>query len=218
MSWSIKKTIVVLPVIVLALFYLKAKYHSISQISRVKDFGALTLTFFLLFLIIFIDVARRKEMESLKAFILCTFYVYVFAVLILTGYFDLFRKISEHGWLHNLVQRVDRSENINLIPFNTIKIYRFSQKQIWGNLLMLMPLGFYIPMLRKTRVNYLRVFLTAVAVSTSIELLQLLTNFRSSDVDDIIMNTTGAVLGFFIFNILSSPYFAKERKSAILSL
>ena len=218
MNWTFKKSLVVLPVIVVSLLYLRAKYHSLIHISRTRDFGALALTFFLLFLVIVFDVARRKELDNLRAFILCTFYVYLFAVLILTGYFDLFRKIPEQGWAHNLIQRIDRRENINLVPFNTIKIYKFSQKQIWGNLLMLMPLGFYVPMLMKSRVTYLRVFITALAASTCIELLQLLTNFRSSDIDDIIMNTTGAVLGFVLFRILSSPQLTREKKPVMLSL
>ena len=218
MNWSFKKTLVALPVMVLSLFYLRGKFHSEFHLSRMRDLGAMAITFILLFLVIVLDIARRKELDNLRAFVLCTFYVYVFAVLILTGYFDLFRRISENGWAHNLITRINHRENINLVPFKTIKIYKLSQKQIWGNLLMLMPLAFYVPMLAKSKTTFLRVFFIALLTSTLIELLQLLTNFRSSDVDDIILNTTGAVIGYFIFRILSSPQLARERKPVMLTL
>jgi glycopeptide antibiotics resistance protein len=39
-------------------------------------------------------------------------------------------------------------------------------------------------------------------VSVSIELMQLATSYRITDIDDVILNTAGAALGFIIYSIV----------------
>ncbi|MTI95889.1 MAG: VanZ family protein [Firmicutes bacterium] len=80
------------------------------------------------------------------------------------------------------------------------------------NLLMLMPLGVYLPLLFKVK-SVGRVALTAGLVSFFIEVGQMITTYtgltrpRGFNVDDIILNTLGAVLAFLVYRSLS-PYLA----------
>jgi len=63
---------------------------------------------------------------------------------------------------------------------------------ILGNTLMLAPLGFLYPLVR--RVGWLETAASCAAFSVSIEVTQLLLG-RSADVDDVLLNTLGGALG-----------------------
>ena len=70
------------------------------------------------------------------------------------------------------------------------------------NIILFVPLGIMLPFLWK-KYNTLKA--TAVfgfMMSLSIELLQLFT-YRATDINDLIANTLGAVLGYFLFRIIS---------------
>jgi glycopeptide antibiotics resistance protein len=100
--------------------------------------------------------------------------------------------------------RIEREDHVNLTPLQVFKIYKLSDKQIVGNFVMLFPLGIYLPVLYKRLNNFWVVFLVSLLVSLSIEILQLATRFRSADIDDVILNTTGAVIGYLFFQLIAS--------------
>ena len=70
------------------------------------------------------------------------------------------------------------------------------------NIIQFIPLGIMLPFLWKNY-NTLRATLVfGFSMSLAIELLQILT-YRATDINDLIANTVGAVLGYFIFRIIS---------------
>lgn len=83
-------------------------------------------------------------------------------------------------------------QNINLVPF----AYMFSD---YGNsllnVLLFVPLGFFLPVLWKRFRSFLWTALFGLCFSLSIELLQLFT-FRATDVNDLMTNTVGTILGW----------------------
>ncbi len=98
---------------------------------------------------------------------------------------------------------------INLVPTRTIvRINRHFHGQVaWqliGNVVLLVPLGFFLPLLGK---RYRRFAVTAtvgLSVSVGIELVQLtmlltLVSRRSVDVDDVILNVAGSCLGYLLW-------------------
>lgn len=95
---------------------------------------------------------------------------------------------------------------INWIPFND-----FSMTNILGmvlNVAMFIPFGGFLPIYFK---QFRKVQTTVVAgflMSLSIEILQLFT-FRATDVNDLIMNTIGAFVGYGIAKI-----FLKKSKNS----
>ena len=102
-------------------------------------------------------------------------------------------------------RRIDANDHVNFTPFKTINIYDRYDKQVLGNLIMLFPLGIYLPLLyRRLRKlsGFFAVLLISFLVSVGIELLQLATNYRSTDVDDVMLNTAGACIGFIIYQLL----------------
>lgn len=70
------------------------------------------------------------------------------------------------------------------------------------NIILFIPLGIMLPFLWK-KYNTLRATLIfGFSMSLAIELLQILT-YRATDINDLIANTVGSVLGYFVFRIIS---------------
>ena len=65
-----------------------------------------------------------------------------------------------------------------------------------GNIVMFLPLGFFLPFVSK-KVNNKNIFILAALIPIAAELLQLIFG-RSFDVDDLICNFIGIVAGYFI--------------------
>lgn len=93
--------------------------------------------------------------------------------------------------------------NINLLPFwditNGVQAYLVNSGL---NILLFVPLGFILPLLWKEFRSRRAMCFTGFLLSLGIELAQLL-NYRISDVDDLIMNTLGAFLGYELLLLLS---------------
>ena len=74
---------------------------------------------------------------------------------------------------------------------------------ILGNIALFMPFGFFRPILRlRLRKWYCMLGMTFL-LSLMIEITQLLTRVGSFDVDDLILNTSGGILGYLLFYIIN---------------
>jgi len=78
----------------------------------------------------------------------------------------------------------------------------FSSANLIGNILAFIPLGIFIPKLYTSRaVSFLKVFLLALALSLCFEVTQLLLYIGTFDVDDLILNSFGGLVGYTAFRI-----------------
>jgi glycopeptide antibiotics resistance protein len=202
MSVFTKKFLVILPVALLGILYLRSHYDTYTHV-RSKRLLFLALTVLVLYGWIFLETLMRRQKNFLQVTIQASFFVYIFMVLTLTGYFILFREVSAHDWWHKMMLRIDRKDHVNFQLFKMFKIYKVLSRQIVGNFVMLLPLGIFLPLLYKRISNLFLIFLTGLLVSTTIELLQLITSYRSADVDDIFLNTLGACTGFLIYKLIA---------------
>jgi glycopeptide antibiotics resistance protein len=197
-----KKIAVLLPVVVLAIFYFKARYHGEYGVAGLRGKASLAFGVCIMFVIMIVGVYKKRQDTFLQAFIQSSFLVYVFMVLTLTGYFLLFREVAAHGWWQKVLHRIHTKERINLHPFLMFKQFQIASYQVIGNLVMLLPLGIYIPLLFPKLSGFFRVVIICLLVSISIELMQLITSVRSTDIDDVILNTSGAITGYIIYRLL----------------
>jgi glycopeptide antibiotics resistance protein len=92
----------------------------------------------------------------------------------------------------------------NLIPFHTLAIYwrnlgsEFWMRNLFGNLALLLPLGLLGSIAFPALDRWWRIALVALLYSVAIELIQRLVPARSADIDDVIVNVAGALLGWAI--------------------
>lgn len=100
-------------------------------------------------------------------------------------------------------------EAINFVPFKTIIPYLkgeptipIAASNILGNIFAFSPLGFLSPLLFKKLYSLKNIFLTSLGVSFFIEVIQLVFYLGSTDIDDLILNTLGSLLGFGVLCLL----------------
>ena len=96
----------------------------------------------------------------------------------------------------------------NLVPFHTLAIYwrnlgsEFWMRNLFGNLALLLPLGLLGPIALPALDRWWRIALVALLYSVAIELIQRLVPARSADVDDVIVNVAGALIGYAVFSLV----------------
>ena len=91
---------------------------------------------------------------------------------------------------------------INLIPFVHMVDYAIVREGIInfvGNTLMFVPVGIVYPLVYKKLDTHKKVISAGVGFSLVIEILQLPFYDRVTDIDDLILNSLGYVLGYFIY-------------------
>ena len=89
----------------------------------------------------------------------------------------------------------------NFVPFQEIFRYSFGSrlflKNVFGNLLLFLPYGYFASVYLKSEKPYEILFLTLIA-SIAIESTQLMIG-RVFDVDDILLNLVGGTLGYYVY-------------------
>lgn len=89
----------------------------------------------------------------------------------------------------------------NFVPFREIFRYdvnsRLFLKNVIGNVLLFVPFGIFVTYYVKNDKVYQTLFLS-ILVSCSIEFAQSVIG-RTADIDDVILNTIGGILGYIIF-------------------
>ena len=106
---------------------------------------------------------------------------------------------------------------INLIPFVYLFDYDVRAHMIYnvfGNIMMFVPTGIVLPVLYKRLDNFFKVAGTGLLISLAIEILQLPFADRTSDVDDLILNTLGVVIGYVLFVIVRYAKKPGKRKAS----
>ncbi|AZV43880.1 VanZ family protein [Peribacillus asahii] len=102
--------------------------------------------------------------------------------------------------------------NSNIIPFQNTYEYmvgsdRFNLDIILhntlGNILIFVPLGIFLPILFKKYKTFSKVCISSILITTTIEVLQFSLQIGQFDIDDIILNTTGGIMGYFILKSIT---------------
>ena len=105
-------------------------------------------------------------------------------------------------------QDVSSVHGVNVTLFKELTRYqvgsRLFYRNIVGNILMFIPFGFYTSYYLKLDKKRIIFYLTLI-VSVVIELIQLKIG-RAFDVDDIILNVIGSLLGYFLYRIMNKIF------------
>ncbi|MDR7238410.1 VanZ family protein [Neobacillus drentensis] len=141
-----------------------------------------------------------KIINKITLILILCLYLAILSKLILFKYIPLSEIINhfnftydEYHWRSN-----------NFVPFKTINFYLFLAdinlniriENLAGNIIGFMPFGFILPLLAKKFQKLSAVIISTFCLSLTFELLQLIFEFGSFDVDDLILNTVGGILGY----------------------
>ena len=150
----------------------------------------------------------------------------IFIVVICTVRISYIRSTNQKIILHNeifnllfiiyvllLFELLTGTENsygsgINIIPFKEIMRYEFGSKMfiynVLGNILIFVPFGYFISRYVKPK-KILPIIVDALITSVTVETVQLKIG-RSFDIDDIILNIAGAIIGYFVYIAFDAIY------------
>lgn len=163
------------------------------------EFLSALLPFGMLFAVLRVIQHWRGQKCSAAACVLAV----LFAVYISGVY-----HFTEAGTLQNWLQfglHFDENE-INLIPFSRgVHLIDYAL-----NIVLFIPLGALVPMLWKRMRKWYYAAGSGFAFSLFIEITQLM-NHRKSDVDDLILNTAGALIGYGLYLIWNRCVKKKDR-------
>ncbi len=103
----------------------------------------------------------------------------------------------------------DRVYRYNLIPFQEISRYLrhfhalgiYAVINLAGNIAAFIPFGLYLPVLAAPARKVWNLALYTFLFSLMIETVQLLWRVGSFDVDDIILNTLGGLIGYMLYQL-----------------
>ena len=113
-------------------------------------------------------------------------------------------------------RRLQPEQSFNLIPLRTIRGYLlilgrddaaaasllpYAATNFLGNILAFLPLGLFLPLLFPRQRRFWLFMLTAALCIAFVELLQLLSRRGALDVDDLLLNWPGAILGWLLWKL-----------------
>jgi glycopeptide antibiotics resistance protein len=109
----------------------------------------------------------------------------------------------------------------NLIPFKTILFYLQGHNgfliafiNIIGNIVALVPLGLLLPFVLQ-KLNWKKILLLSFVAGLAIELVQMCLHIGIFDIDDVILNGLGVIVGYWKFKIFSN--FSKKTRTIIIA-
>lgn len=93
----------------------------------------------------------------------------------------------------------------NFTPLKTIRSFFTGDTSaseiffnIFGNILLFVPYGILLPIIFRNRVILFDIFYTGLILSSCFELFQFITHTGQFDIDDVILNTLGGIIGYLL--------------------
>lgn len=155
------------------------------------------------------DTNKRKQFRTLGKILFVVYILFILYFLIFSDWYGRSGVMEEYHY--------------NLTPF--LEIQRFweyrDQLGVWsvvnlfGNVLVFVPFGVFEPMASKCR-SFLGTVFDGLFLSMVVEVFQLVTKVGRFDVDDLMLNTLGAVIGYLLFlicNAMRRMYSAKRKRT-----
>lgn len=143
---------------------------------------------------------RKKHIDVKREAVLLLLF-FDLAVLLRLTFFPLYRI---NGRVQPLVFYADGAFpfRVNLIPFLRLRDYSHRRDlllNVLGNAALFVPSGIVLPVVFPRLDRLGKVLLAGAGLSLAIELLQLPFSVRSTDVDDLIQNCAGLILGYGLY-------------------
>lgn len=151
---------------------------------------------------------KKHRYKMIGTFI---FFIYIIILVNLLFFSDYYGRTQ-----------ISTDYRFNLIPFKEIKRFIFNRNfmrledwttNLFGNIIVFMPLGFFLPVLRKGYRKILYVVINCFFISLCIEVLQLYYKVGIFDVDDLFLNTLGGFLGYLLYKLCYFKYCKKGIKN-----
>ncbi len=144
-------------------------------------------------------IKQNYNKSTIKSIIriLCTIFLLLYIIYLL--YLVFFSSYYGRAFSHR---------SINFVPFKTIIAFTDLSTHslnaiitnLLGNIAAFVPMGFLIPITFNIRNNrFIKVFIVVLFATICIELSQYIMRVGTCDIDDVILNVLGGMVGYVIF-------------------
>ena len=187
--------------------------------------GGFAIPIFLIIATMIVEIKKSKDIQEknqIRNFWLKILFI-IYLLLLITILF-LKNEYRMGGFEDINTFSNEHFETINIIPFATIIGYisgllfediniNIVVINLATNLLLFAPMGFFIPILFDKKVKNIKQFgMVMVLITILVEILQFITYSGSTDIDDIILNTTGAII---IYMLMKTKFVKKLLNKVI---
>lgn len=145
------------------------------------------------------SMAANKKKNSLVTWVCFVAYLLLLGYVLFYGSQFGREDHAEYRYNLTLFQEIGRYYSIgvrtgswNLFWLNVI-----------GNICVFIPLGVFLPKLFTRCRNLFFVIVLSLELSLVVEVVQLVTRVGSFDVDDLLLNTIGGILGYIIYKVFA---------------
>ena len=155
---------------------------------------------------------KEKHKKMIRMALKIIFGIYI----ILLIYFLLFAESTGRTYQ-------GRTYQYNLTLFKEIKrfiTYRESLGMkavilnLFGNVAAFLPFGMIVPMMNRRFRGFLPIVLLTFEFSLLVETIQLVCKVGSFDVDDLLLNTVGGILGYLMFAVMDRIRRRRDEKTS----
>ncbi len=153
---------------------------------------------------------KKKNLGLLRVFALIGFVIYLIAMVYFLFFCEELGRVPRQSYQYNIEPFAEIKRCLYAIKNHIKQVEMFIN--LVGNVVCFIPLGFVLPVFNSKHWNFIRVTLISMLSSLVIELIQLVTKLGSLDVDDIILNTCGGMIGCILFYISRGIYRRAKRK------
>ena len=146
--------------------------------------------------------------------LLLIFILYILFVIKVIVFKYSYAQLQEivNGWKKDVIW--EGLSTANFTPLKTIKMYiRYyklpgirSFANLFGNVLIFVPFGMLLPMIHKASQNIMVLLANGFLFVLGIEVFQLFSAFGAFDVDDIMLNCLGVLIGDVLYHILTRMF------------
>ena len=141
-----------------------------------------------------------KKKFNHKAVMKLLFIIYMCVLVYVVFFAEAMGRTPQDGYVYNLTPLKEIKRFMKYIWDNDA-LGRVARLNIFGNIIAFIPFGIYLPYTSESKLGFISTFLYTFSLSLTIELVQLITKVGSCDVDDIILNALGGVIGYILWYI-----------------
>ena len=187
--------------------------------------GSFVIPIFIVVITMIIEIKKSKnkeEKDKIREIWLKTLFIIYCLLLITILFLNNEYRMGRFQNINTFLK--EHFETSNIIPFATIVEYirgvisnnintSIVIINFATNLLLFAPMGFFVPILFQSRIRNTKQFVIMIIILTLIvEILQFITYRGSTDIDDIILNTIGAVI---VYLLMKTKFVKKLLKKVI---
>ncbi len=149
-------------------------------------------------------MSKRARKKSIMKVVFLVYMVFLFLVVAVKFTGNNLSTVVER-W--NIISSAKEAgeRNLNLKPFTTIQPYlkhfdkSYASTNILANILLFVPVGFLIPIAYPERKRFIKTISVCLVITVFIEIFQYVTCLGFCDIDDIILNMAGSIIGFIVY-------------------